>query len=150
MFGSGLYFKSFNHVQESCCKGKGSGVNAFDIISMSSGLDLRGLFETTSYMDREKRFSSSERVEVVEEKVKEVGRVLGFKVEVGKNGAIGLGKGKVGLVVEVFEIVPDELLLVTVKVVDGVLEFEELHWGDWKDGLKDVVLSWHSESSAPL
>ncbi|KAK7345932.1 hypothetical protein VNO77_16548 [Canavalia gladiata] len=129
-----------------CCDGYKLGMNAFDIISMSSGLDLRGLFETTSDKRTEKRFTSDKKVEVVEAKVKEVGGSLGFRVEVGKSGAIGLGKGKVGLVVEVFEIVP-ELLLVAVKVVDGGLEFEELHWGDWKLGLQDVVLSWHHESS---
>ncbi|XP_061365596.1 CBL-interacting serine/threonine-protein kinase 7 [Gastrolobium bilobum] len=140
VFESDLYNK--------CCDGYKLGMNAFDIISMSSGLDLRGLFETMSLDERrkrEKRFTSNQKVEVVEEKVKEVGGILGFRVEIGKNGAIGLGKGKVAIVVEVFEIVP-ELLLVAVKVVDGGLEFEELHWGDWKIGLQDVVLSWHNES----
>ncbi|KAK7344057.1 hypothetical protein VNO77_13291 [Canavalia gladiata] len=130
-------------------KGGSGGVNAFDIISMSSGLDLRGLFETTPNGGnrREKRFTSSASVEVVEEKVKEVGGVLGFKVEVGKNNsAIGLVKGKVALVFEVFEIVPDQLLLVAVKVEEGGLEFEELHWGDWKDALQHLVLSWHNDS----
>ncbi|KAK7391755.1 hypothetical protein VNO78_20176 [Psophocarpus tetragonolobus] len=127
-----------------------SGVSAFDIISMSSGLDLTRLFETTldGGCRREKRFSSSARVEAVEEKVKEVGGVLGFKVEVGKsNGAIALVKGKVTLVFELFQIVPDELLLVALKVVEGALEFEEHHWGYWKDGLEDVVLSWHNQES---
>ncbi|KAG4983667.1 hypothetical protein AAZX31_10G169400 [Glycine max] len=129
---------------------KSSGVTAFDIISMSSGLDLTRLFETTSDLGskREKRFSSSARVEVVEEKVKEVGGVLGFKIEVGKsNGAIALVKGKVALVFEVLEIVPHELLFVAVKVVEGALEFEEHHWGDWKDALQDLVLSWHNQES---
>ncbi|KAL2991542.1 hypothetical protein AAZX31_10G001700 [Glycine max] len=128
-----------------CCDGGyKSGMNAFDIISMSSGLDLRGLFETTSEKGRrrEKRFTSDKKVETVEAKVKEVGEKLGFRIEIGKNGAIGLGKGKVGVVVEVFEIVAD-LLLVAVKVVDGGLEFEELHWDDWRIGLQDLVLSWH-------
>eukprot|EP00256_Glycine_max_P003085 NP_001238191.2 protein kinase [Glycine max] len=128
-----------------CCDGGyTSGMNAFDIISMSSGLDLRGLFETTSEKGRrrEKRFTSDKKVETVEAKVKEVGEKLGFRIEIGKNGAIGLGKGKVGVVVEVFEIVAD-LLLVAVKVVDGGLEFEELHWDDWRIGLQDLVLSWH-------
>lgn len=128
-----------------CCDGGyKSGMNAFDIISMSSGLDLRGLFETTSEKGRrrEKRVTSDKKVETVEAKVKEVGEKLGFRIEIGKNGAIGLGKGKVGVVVEVFEIVAD-LLLVAVKVVDGGLEFEELHWDDWRIGLQDLVLSWH-------
>ncbi|XP_029125837.1 CBL-interacting serine/threonine-protein kinase 4-like [Cajanus cajan] len=68
-------------------------MNAFDIISMSSGLDLRGLFETTSDKGRrgEKRFTFDKSVETVETKVKEVGLNLGFRVEVGKNGVIGLG-----------------------------------------------------------
>jgi len=81
-------------------------------------------------------------VGTVEAKVKEVGERLGFRVEVGKNGAIGLGKGNVRLVVEVFEIVSDSLL-VSVKVVDGALDFDLLHWDDWRLGLQDVVLSWH-------
>ncbi|OIW07729.1 hypothetical protein TanjilG_11856 [Lupinus angustifolius] len=137
MFGLG-----FNYEQK--CLASGSSMNAFDIISMSSGLDLRRLFETTSNEKRENKFFSSKKMEEVEAKVKEVGEVLGFKVEVGKNGAILLEKGKVGLVFEVFEIVA-ELLLVVVKVVDGGLKFEELHLEDWKIGLHDVVLSWHTE-----
>ncbi|CAL0299922.1 unnamed protein product [Lupinus luteus] len=148
VFGSGRYKNGYDNSHEGCCY-KGSGVNAFDIISMSSGLDLRGLFETTSYRNNERRFTSNKRLEVVEEKVKEVGSVLGFRVEVGKNGAIGFGKGKVGLVVEVCEIVENELLLVSMKVVDGGLEFEALHWEDWKVGLQDIVLSWHNNNESP-
>ncbi|XP_027365165.1 CBL-interacting serine/threonine-protein kinase 4-like [Abrus precatorius] len=134
-----------------CCDGYKLGMNAFDIISMSSGLDLRGLFETTSDKGRrrEKRFTSDKKVDVVEAKVKEVGLSLGFRVEVGKNGVIGLGKGKVALVVEVFEIV-SHLLLVAVKVVDGGLEFEELHWDHWKLGLQDLVLSWHNNNESSI
>nr|AFK36534.1 unknown [Medicago truncatula] len=118
------------------------GVSAFDIISLSSGLNLSGLFETTT-LRSEKRFTSSEEVGVVEEKVKEIGVRLGFRVEIGKNGAIGLGKGKVTMVVEVFKIV-DDLLLVALKLENGGLEFEDVLWNDWKIGLQDVVLSWHN------
>jgi len=124
------------------------GMNAFDIISMSSGLDLSGLFETTT-LKSEKRFTSSEEIGVVEEKVKEIGVRLGFRVEIGKNGAIGLGKGKVTMVVEVFKIV-DDLLLVALKLENGGLEFEDVHWNDWKIGLQDVVLSWHNHESKNL
>ncbi|CAJ2673935.1 unnamed protein product [Trifolium pratense] len=130
-----------------CCDSKKDefGMNAFDIISMSSGLDLSGLFETASIRS-EKRFTSSEEVGVVEEKLKEIGVRLGFRVEIGKNGTIGLGKGKVTMVVEVFKIV-DDLLLVALKLESGGLEFEDLHWDDWKIGLQDVVLSWHNHES---
>lgn len=131
-----------------CCEGNKKlelGMNAFDIISMSSGLDLSGLFETTSFRT-EKRFTSSEEIGVVEEKVKEIGGELGFRVEIGKNGTIGLGKGKITMVVEVFKIV-DNLLLVALKLENGGMEFEELHWNDWKIGLQDVVISWHNYES---
>ncbi|KAJ7954806.1 Non-specific serine/threonine protein kinase [Quillaja saponaria] len=123
-----------------------SGLNAFDIISMSSGLDLTGLFETTINTNRkEKRFTSNASMEMVVEKVRKIGGELGFRFEKGKNGAIGMGKGKVVLIVEVSEIVP-ALLLVALKVVDGGVEFEELHWGDLKARLQDIVLSWQNEA----
>jgi len=146
----------WDNVYEKGCYYEGSkcsGVNAFDIISMSSGLNLTRLFETTSdgCSRREKRFTSNARLEVVEEKVKEVGGVLGFKVEAGKaiNGAIAMLKGKMALVFEVLQIVPDQLLLVAVKVVEGGLEFEEHHWSHWKNALQDLVLSWHNDESWP-
>ncbi|KAJ7979954.1 Non-specific serine/threonine protein kinase [Quillaja saponaria] len=135
------------YTKDSYCKSEAisSGLNAFDIISMSSGLDLTGLFETTTNNNRkEKRFTSNASMEVMVEKVRKIGGDLGFRFEKGKNGAIGLGKEKVVLIVEVLEIVP-ALLMVTVKVVHGGLEFEEYYWGDWKAGLQDIVLSWQIE-----
>ncbi|CAK7327158.1 unnamed protein product [Dovyalis caffra] len=122
-----------------------ASINAFDIITMSSGLDLSGLFEVKNW--RERRFTSSETVERVTERVKEVGGRLGYRVEEGNGGvAIGLGKERVGLVFEVLEIV-EKLLVVEVKaVVGGGLEFEEFHWGELKDGLEDVVLQWHNDA----
>ncbi|KAJ0034250.1 hypothetical protein Pint_24702 [Pistacia integerrima] len=125
-------------------------MNAFDIISLSSGLDLSGLFEAKKR--KEKRFTTVEKAERVVEKVKEVGEKLGYRVERGKGGGvIGLGKlGRMVLVAEVLEIAP-QMLLVEMKVVDacgggggGVVEFEEVHWSDLQVGLQDIVLSWHS------
>ncbi|KAJ6324138.1 hypothetical protein OIU76_011436 [Salix suchowensis] len=110
------------------------GINAFDLISLSSGLDLSGLFEVKYW--RGGRFTSSETVERVAERVREVGGRLGYSVEEGKGGgAIGWGKGRVGLVFEVLEIV----------VEGGGVEFGDLHWGELKDGLEDVVLQWHDD-----
>jgi 5'-AMP-activated protein kinase catalytic alpha subunit/carbon catabolite-derepressing protein kinase len=64
----------------------------------------------------------------------------------GKGGsAIGLGKGRVGVLFEVFEIA-EKLLVVEVMVVEGgEVEFEEVHWGELKDELEDVVLQWHND-----
>lgn len=136
----------FDLYNKYCCDKKLEfGMNAFEIISMSPGLDLSRLFETTSFK-REKRFSSREEIVVVEEKVKEIGVKLGFRVEIGKNGAIGLGKGKVTIVVKVFKIV-DDLLLIVIKLESGGYEFEDVYWNDWKIGLQDVVLAWDMNES---
>ncbi|KAL9389955.1 hypothetical protein Peur_018560 [Populus x canadensis] len=126
-------------------KSAAGGINAFDLISLSSGLDLSGLFEVKHARDR--RFTSSETVERVTERVREVGGRLGYRVEEGKvGGAIGLGKGRVGLVFEMWEIV-EKLLVVEVKVVErGGVEFEDLHWGELKEGLGDVVLQWNDDA----
>ncbi|XP_022930235.1 CBL-interacting serine/threonine-protein kinase 7-like [Cucurbita moschata] len=123
-----------------------SGLNAFDIISMSSGLDLSGLFETTDDC-KKKRFTTAVSVEKVEERVTEIGGELGYRVEKGKSGAIGLGKGRMILVVEVLEITAN-LLIVEVKVAESKAEFERMHWGDLKAKLQDIVVSWHTNEEA--
>ncbi|XP_065863189.1 CBL-interacting serine/threonine-protein kinase 7-like [Euphorbia lathyris] len=122
-----------------------SSINAFDIISLSSGLDLSGLFEITRRKD--KRFTSKETMETTTERVREIGGKLGYRVEEGKGGAIGLGKGRLILMFELLEIA-EKLLVVEVKVVEGGgLEFEEVQWVELKDRLEDIVLQWHTETS---
>ncbi|KAA8527689.1 hypothetical protein F0562_035442 [Nyssa sinensis] len=120
-------------------------MNAFDIISMSSGLDLSGLFETSANQ-REKRFTSKASVELIEERLTQVGEKLGFRAEKGKSGAIGLVNMKSVVLAKILEVSP-ELMLVEVKVVDGWEEFEQLHWNDMKTKLEDIVLSWHNDVS---
>lgn len=124
-------------------------MNAFDIISLSSGLDLSGLFEVKKR--KEKRFTTKEKTERVVEKVKEIGERLGYIVEKGKGDVVGLGKlGKMVLLVEVLMEIAPEMFVVEVKVVDnsgcgGTLpEFEEGDWEELQTGLGDIVLSWHN------
>ncbi|XP_030541219.2 CBL-interacting serine/threonine-protein kinase 4-like [Rhodamnia argentea] len=122
-------------------------MNAFDIISLSSGLDLSGLFEATGGA-KGKRFTSRASAEAIAERVRDVGSKLGFSVERRKGGTIGLGKG-VGsvLAVEVSEIA-ESLLMVEVRVVGyGGVSLEEVQWGDWKAGLEELVLSWQKEAA---
>ncbi|PON40168.1 Calcium/calmodulin-dependent/calcium-dependent protein kinase [Parasponia andersonii] len=121
-------------------------INAFDIIaSLSSGLNLSGLFEGSAPNRREKRFTAAETAEVVIGKVSEVGDVLGFRSERGKGWSLGLGKGRVVLIVEVFEISPS-LFLGEMKVVEGGFEFEELHWQTFKSGLERIGLAWINDN----
>lgn len=118
-----------------------SKMNAFDIISMSSGLNLSGLFEAG--LNKELRFTSSAQVVKIEEKVAEVGVELGYKVERRKGGAIGLMKGSMIIVAEILEVAQD-LWMVELKVMDGkIVDLQESQWEALKSGLGEIVLAWH-------
>lgn len=135
-FGEGIFEKESKHME---------GMNAFDIISMSSGLDLSGLFEA-GLNKKEMRFTTDVEVMKVEEKVMNIGRDEGYRVERRKNGGIGLVRSRVVLLVEIFE-VAKELWLVEFKVVNGGSEFEDCQWEELKSGLKDIVVSWYNDGS---
>ncbi|GAB2294591.1 CBL-interacting serine/threonine-protein kinase 7 [Dionaea muscipula] len=121
-----------------------SSMNAFDIISMSSGLDLSGLFDDVG--SKERRFTTREDAGKVVEKVVEVGGKLGYEVERGKAGKIWLGKGRLLLIVEILEVAAG-MLVGEMKVVDGGggAGLEELQWGELKSELGDIVLQWQNE-----
>ncbi|KAH0688574.1 hypothetical protein KY289_015932 [Solanum tuberosum] len=137
------WFKKSNQQQKSseCVFEKNrtnlGGINAFDIISMSSGLNLSRLFES-DLSKREMKFTTNARIEEVEEKVMKIGEEGGFRVERGKGRGFELVKGRVVLMVEFLEVAM-ELLLVEVKVVNnGGLEFDDSQWEDLKFGMKDI------------
>ncbi|KAF5742705.1 CBL-interacting serine/threonine-protein kinase 7-like [Tripterygium wilfordii] len=67
----------------------------------------------------------------------------GEEFEEGNGGTMGLGKGRAVVAVEVLEMALS--LLVEMKVVEGGgEEFEGKQWWEFKEGLEDVVLSWHN------
>lgn len=126
--------------QKECCNYT-SKMNAFDIISMSSGLNLSGLFETG--LNKELRFTSSAQVVKIEEKVAKVGGELGYKVERRKSGALGLMKGSMIIVADILEVVQD-LWMVELKAMDGkIVDLQESQWEALKSGLGEIVLAWH-------
>lgn len=121
-------------------------INAFDIISMSSGLDLSGIFEVGS-RKKDIRFTSNKEANEIEERVMSVGKELGCRVGRGKGGGINLIKGRMDLAVELFEVAAN-LWLVELKVRDGgLVEVEKFQWEEMKNGLTEVVLSWYNHGS---
>ncbi|XP_071704326.1 CBL-interacting serine/threonine-protein kinase 7 [Rutidosis leptorrhynchoides] len=124
-------------------------MNAFDLISMSSGLDLSAIFEE-KIVRKERRFTSTASVAEIEKRVVEVGEKLGYKLKKMKDkdnwnrDVVGLVKGRVVVLAKVLE-VAFELLLVEMTVVnggggDGVSDGE---WEEMRLGFEDVVVSWH-------
>ncbi|KAJ4967788.1 hypothetical protein NE237_014489 [Protea cynaroides] len=120
-------------------------MNAFDIISLSSGLDLSGLFEAKTKWA--KRFTSIiAPADRIADRVSEVGKKLGYTVERRKKSVIGLGKERMGLLIEVLEVQPS-LFMVQVRVGDGEggVDLVELQWRELKVELEDMVLAWHND-----
>ncbi|CAH8381507.1 unnamed protein product [Eruca vesicaria subsp. sativa] len=116
-------------------------ITAFDLISLSSGLDLSGLFEVKR--KRERRFTAKVSAVEVEEKAKAIGEKLGYEVKKKKKTKIvGLGRGRTEIVLEAVELAAN-VVVVEVKVVDG--DEEDSRWSDLITELGDIVLSWHSD-----
>ncbi|XP_010466597.1 PREDICTED: CBL-interacting serine/threonine-protein kinase 7-like [Camelina sativa] len=120
-------------------------VTAFDLISLSSGLDLSGLFEIKK--KKERRFTAKVSAVEVEEKAKVIGEKLGYVVKKkmkkeGEAKVVGLGRGRTAIVVEAVELAVD-VVVVEVKVVEG--EEDDSRWSDLITELEDIVLSWHND-----
>ncbi|XP_039131424.1 CBL-interacting serine/threonine-protein kinase 4-like [Dioscorea cayenensis subsp. rotundata] len=127
-------------------------MNAFDIISLSKGLDLSGMFEGGRV--REQRFTTKETVEKVSERIREVGMKLGYEFENRKGGIVGVGKDGSVLKVEVSEVAPP-LLLVELKEEGSTVHVsdhgdvdngngERVKWDKMRRELADIVFAWHN------
>ncbi|KAI3804254.1 hypothetical protein L1987_25668 [Smallanthus sonchifolius] len=119
-----------------------TGVNAFDIISLSSGLNLSGIFEEK--VKKEWWFTSTADAEEIKKTVVGVGERLGYGWKKMKDDVAGLVKGRVVVLVKVAEMVA-EMVLVEVTVVDGGDGFSEGEWEELKVGFQDDVVSWHDD-----
>jgi len=120
-------------------------LNAFDIISMSPGLDLSGLFRE-SRRSREKRFMTTASPEQTVERLGQAGAKLGYFM-VGKKGVerlpLGGLSGLVAMSMEMSEVSP-ELMLVELRLEGGDGgEAEAFGWEELRVELGDVVTAWH-------
>ncbi|KAJ6832803.1 putative CBL-interacting protein kinase 7 [Iris pallida] len=108
-----------------------STMNAFDIISLSSGLDLSGMFDEGRGA-RERRFTSTASAERILERAEEIGTKLGYNVtKRGKGEVVGRGKWGSVLSVEVSP-VASPVLMVEVKV-EGAGDGKDGFWGGFEN-----------------
>ncbi|VAI27441.1 unnamed protein product [Triticum turgidum subsp. durum] len=119
-------------------------VNAFDIISMSQGLDLSGLFGGSK--SREKRFMTTASPEQTLEQLSRASGKLGYVV-VGKKG-VGCQRrppGRPAISVGISELVPPLMLVeMRLEMDDGDGEVQVFGWDQLRVELGDVVRAWHS------
>lgn len=127
-----------------------TNLNAFDIISLSTGFDMSKLFDER-YGRREARFTSKQPAATVFAKLEEVARRLKLKLTNRDNGLLKLATAKEGkkgvleLDAEIFEIAPSFLLVELKKTNGDTLEYQKLLKEDIKPSLRDIVWTWQGD-----
>ncbi|KAJ3682894.1 hypothetical protein LUZ60_013121 [Juncus effusus] len=136
-------------------EGKISNLNAFDIISLSAGFDLSGLFEETNNK-KEERFTSSKSASVIMSKMEEIGKKLRLKVRKKEEGVVRMEgvkegrKGVLGISAEIFEVTPEFHLVEMKKTSGDTLEYRKMWKQDVRPALKDIVWAWQGEQAAQV
>ncbi|KAM7265255.1 hypothetical protein ACFE04_002938 [Oxalis oulophora] len=128
--------KESDHAQYSSAK---KSLNAFDIISFSSGFNLTGLFSDTEPTITCERFVSSEKPETIINKVKQVAELETNIVKVleTKEWKVKLGGQDGNLIIVVVEVhkLTEEIVVVEIKTREGGLISD----GIWKDKLRPYL-----------
>lgn len=129
---------------------KPTNLNAFDIISLSAGLDLSGLLEETPRR-REVKFTSTKTSSSIVSKFEEIAKSLRLKVKKKDGGVIKMEhteegrKGFLGIDAEIFEVTPS-LHLVEIKKSNGdTLEYQKVWKREMRPALKDIVWAWQGD-----
>jgi len=123
-------------------------MNAFELISMSQGLNLGNLFEMDMGMvKRETRFASKRPANEIVSKIEEAAKPLGFNVQkrnykMKMQGSKTGRKGHLNVATEVFEVAPSLYMVEVRKAGGDTLEFHKFY-KNLSAGLKDVV--WKAE-----
>ncbi|CAM6082117.1 unnamed protein product [Calypogeia fissa] len=123
-------------------------MNAFELISLSRGLNLSGLFEEQPEMvKRETRFTSKHSAKEIVTKIEEAAKPLGFNVQkrdykMKLQGDKQGRKGHLSVATEVFEVAPSLFMVELRKAGGDTLEYHKFY-KKLSHGLKDIV--WKSE-----
>ncbi|KAJ9146641.1 hypothetical protein P3X46_028879 [Hevea brasiliensis] len=124
-----------------------AAMNAFELISMSKGLNLGNLFDTEQGFKRETRFTSKCPANEIIHKIEEAAKPLGFDVHK-KNYKMRLEnmkagrKGNLNVATEVFQVAPSLHMVEVRKAKGDTLEFHKFY-KNLSTSLDDVV--WKTE-----
>nr|XP_016512043.1 PREDICTED: CBL-interacting protein kinase 18-like [Nicotiana tabacum]XP_016512044.1 PREDICTED: CBL-interacting protein kinase 18-like [Nicotiana tabacum] len=128
---------------------KPMNLNAFDIISLSSGFDLSGLF-IRNYQKEELQFTSVKPAAVIISKLEEVGRNLNLEIKKKEGGFLRLEGSKYGTLcidVQIFE-VTDSYYLVELRRSGGdAIEYQNMLTQSIRPALEEIVWAWQGVQS---
>ncbi|ONK63606.1 uncharacterized protein A4U43_C07F16990 [Asparagus officinalis] len=124
-----------------------AAMNAFELISLSKGLNLNNFFDVEQEYKRETRFTSKCPANEIVSKIEEAAKPLGFDIQK-KNYKMRLEnstagrKGNLNIATEIFQVAPSFHMVEVKKSKGDTLEFQKFY-RSLSIGLKDVV--WKSE-----
>lgn len=143
-----------------CCSGpstetklevpKPTNFNAFDIISLSTGFDLSGLFVRNDQKE-EVQFISKKSAPSLISKIEEIARRLKLKVMKNEGGVMKLEQpndcrnGTVSIDVEIFEITLSFHLVEVRKSSGDTLDYLKVLQQNLKPALTEIVWAWQGE-----
>ncbi|KAJ9136024.1 hypothetical protein P3X46_033140 [Hevea brasiliensis] len=126
---------------------KPTNYNAFNIISLSKGFDLSGLFEKDSNQRLEARFTSKEPASTIVSKFQEIAMMESFNFNK-KDGTVKLQgckegrKGQLEIDAEIFEVTPSFFVVELNKASGDTLEYKNFCNQELRRSLKDIVWAW--------
>ncbi|KAF5728730.1 putative CBL-interacting serine/threonine-protein kinase [Tripterygium wilfordii] len=122
--------------------------NAFDIISLSQGFDLSGLFESGRDCKKESRFTTTKPASTIVSKFEEIAmNESRFNVKK-KGGTLKLQgcregrKGQLGIDAEICEVTPSFFVVELKKTAGDTFEYQDFCDHQLKPSLKDIVWTW--------
>ncbi|KAM0861100.1 hypothetical protein ACQ4PT_046114 [Festuca glaucescens] len=127
-----------------------TNLNAFDIISLSTGLDLSGLFEESDKKS-ESKFTSTNTAPMIVSKIENIAKSLRLKLTKKDGGMLKMEgsrpgrKGVMGIDAEIFEVTPNFHLVELKKTNGDTLEYQKVLNQDMRPALKDIVWAWQGE-----
>lgn len=131
-----------------------TNLNAFDLIALSAGFDLAGLFGDV-FNKRESRFTSQKPASVIISKLEEVAQRLKLSIRKREAGLFKLErlkegrKGILSMDAEIFQVTPTFHLVEVKKSNGDTLEYQKLVAEDLRPALSDIVWVWQGEKDEP-
>ncbi|KAL4307988.1 hypothetical protein GQ457_01G046870 [Hibiscus cannabinus] len=121
--------------------------NAFDIISLSQGFNLSGLFEEDLDQCNSSRFTTQKPANDIVSKFEQIAQTESFIIKNGEGKVRLQGikegrKGQLGIDAEIFEVTPSFHVVELKKTSGDTLEYKNFCNRELKPSLKDIVWTW--------
>ncbi|KAL2558290.1 CBL-interacting serine/threonine-protein kinase 10 [Forsythia ovata] len=129
---------------------KPTNLNAFDIISLSTGFDLSGLFVSNDQKD-EVQFTSTKPASAIISKLKDIAGNLKLAVKEKDQGFMRLEgsnegiNGTLSINVEIFEITSSFHLVEMKKSSGDSVDYQKMLKQDIRPALREIVWAWQGE-----